>query len=178
MSEAVLIAIIGVLGTALGALGTLFYQSRRLPSEMRLTDAQAKKTEREADDLLLDNLTQEIQRLKDRITELEARLTKSEGRATNAEVRLAESEARANEFRRAVIAVGERLDAERNKNRKTVEKLIIIIEHLLSCIEEPSKAQDVDQVAIARLIQTIRNGNTEDVLAMQQETHGWQFGNA
>ena len=175
MSEAVLISLIGVLGTALGVLGTLFYQSRRLPSEVRLTEAQAKKTGREADDLLLDNLTEEINRLKDRIADLETRLTKSEQRATSAEVRLAEAEGRANEFRRAVIAVGERLDAERTKNRRTVEKLVLIIEHLLSCIEEPSKAKDVDQVAIARLIQTIRNGNTEDVLAMQQETHGQKY---
>jgi chromosome segregation ATPase len=178
MSEAVLIAVIGVLGTALGALATLFVQQRRLPSEVKLTEAQAKKAEREADDLLFGNLTDEIERLKGRITDLEARLTKSEGRATSAEVRLADSEARANEFRRAVIVVGERLDAERTKNRKTIEKLMVIIEHLLSCIEEPSKAKDVDQVAIARLIQTIRNGYTDDVLAMQQEMNGRQFGNA
>jgi hypothetical protein len=172
MSEAVLIAIIGGLGVALGALATLFVQARRLPSEVHLTEAQAKKTAREADDLLIDNLTEEIGRLKVKNVEIEARLTKSEQRATGAEVRLAESEARANEFRRAVIHVGDRLDHERTQNRQTVEKLVLIIEHLLSCLEEPSKAQDVDQNAIARLIQTIRSGYTEDVLAMQQERHG------
>jgi uncharacterized protein HemX len=169
-SEAVLVAIIGVLGIALGALSTLFVQSRRLPSDIRLTEAKAKKANREADDLLLDNLTQEIARLKGRITDLETRLTTSEGRATSAEVRLAEADGRANEFRRAVIAVGERLDAERTKNRQTIEKLVLIVEHLLSCIEDPGKAQEVDQTAIARLIQTIRNGYV-DVLAVQ-ETDG------
>lgn len=162
MSEAVLIAIIGVLGTALGVLSTLFYQSRRLPSEVRLTEAQAKKTDREADDLLIHNLSEEIQRLKERIGDLETRLTKSEERATNAESRLAGSEARANEFRQAVVRIGERLDAERAKNRRTVEKLVLIIERLLTCIEEPDRARDLDPNEIERMIQTIRNGNGEE----------------
>jgi len=164
MTEPVFIALIGVLGTALGVLVTRFYQSRRPPSEVRLSEAKAKKTERQADDLLIDNLTQEIERLKGRITDLEARLTKSEQRATSAEVRLGESEARANEFRRAVITVGERLEAERTKNRRMVEKLVLIIEHLLTCIEEPDRAKDLDQNEIERMIQTIRNGNGEEVL--------------
>ena len=159
MSEGVLVAIIGVLGTIAGILGTLFYQSRRLPSEVKLTEAQTRKVDRETDALVIDGLIQEIARLKIRIEELEARSSKYESRATNAEMRMSDAEGRANEFRRAVITIGERLDAERATNRKAVEKLVIIIEHLLSCIENPDKAHEVDQTAIERMIQTIRNGS-------------------
>ena len=164
MSEGVLIAIIGVLGTALGVIATLFYQARRMPSEVKFTQAKTKQVEGEADHLVIGNLIDEIGRLKNRITELETRLTISEGRATRAEVRLAEVDGRANEFRRAVITIGERLDAERTKNRRMVEKLVLIIEHLLTCIEEPDRAKDLDQDEIERMIQTIRNGNSEEVL--------------
>lgn len=96
-----------------------------------------------------------IVRLEAQVAELTERLTKAEARATGAESRLADSESRASEFRRAVIAIGERLDAERRKNRDMAMQLVGIIEHLLDCIEHPEQASSIDRPAIARLTQAI-----------------------
>lgn len=180
MSQTIIIALIGLVGTALGVLLGFLIQARRLPSEMRLTDAQAKKTlaekelaeaqaekaQHETASLVIQELTAEVKRLKSEITEIkdkqlkdgnlfEERMTKAEARATGAESRLADSESRANEFRRAVIAIGERLDRERAKSRDMVVRLVGIVEHLLDCVENPSRAKDIDRPAITRLIQSI-----------------------
>ncbi len=158
-------------------------QARRLPAEMKLTEAQAEKTraekalaeaqaekaQHESASMIIQELTAEVGRLRAEITEIkykqirdnkafEERLTKAEARATSAETRLAESESRAQEFRRAVIAIGERLDRERAKSRELAIKLVGIIDHLLDCIENPSRAQEIDRPAIARLTQAILDG--------------------
>ena len=158
MSEPVIVALIGAAGVIMGVLSTLLIQARRLPSEVRLTEAQAEKTQHESAALVIKDLSDEVSRLKVRLFELEERLTKSEARATGAESRLADAETRAYEFRRAVIAIGERLDHERAKSREMVGNLVGIIEHLLDCIEHPGQAQNIDRPAIARLIQSILNG--------------------
>ncbi len=169
MSQTILTALIGLGAAAVGAVLGFLIQARRLPAEMRLTEAQAEKTraekalteaqaeqaQHETAGQIIQELRDEIERLKIKMTELEARLTKSEARATGAESRLAESESRANEFRRAVIALGERLDRERAKSRDMVVRLVGIVEHLLDCVEDPSRAKDIDRPAITRLIQSI-----------------------
>jgi chromosome segregation ATPase len=153
-------------------------QASKAQKEADIANAQADREQAEANRMLQDNLRCEIERQKtesaaleqrikteadetekrllSRISELEGRLTKAETRATSAEVRLADSETRANEFRRAVIAVGDRLDRERAEFRETTEKLCVIIEHLLSCIGDPSKTSEVDSNAIERIIINIR----------------------
>lgn len=158
MNTAALVSIVGAITALVGALVGAFVQSRRLPSDIRLIDAQAEKTQHEAGQLVIKSLSDEVDRLKKKLTDFEERLTKAETRATGAETRLAESESRAAEFRRAVIALGERLDQERMKARDMAVNLCGIIEHLLDCIENPSKAAEVDRPAIARLIQGILNG--------------------
>lgn len=177
MDAAFIAALVGGIGTVLGVVTAFIINLRKAPAETALIEAQADKAKREADiadaqadraqaeanRLLLDNLKCEIERLKTKIVELEQRLTTSESRATAAEVRLAESESRGNEFRRAVIAVGERLDRERREFRETTEKLCIIIEHLLSCVGDPSKAGEVDSDAIRRLIENIRSKTASDM---------------
>lgn len=166
LSQPVIAALIGAAGAIFGALLVFAIQARRLPTEMRLTEAQTEKTQHEAANLVIQELTAEVNRLKAEITEIkdrqlkdgklfEERLTKAEARATGAESRLADSESRANEFRRAVIAIGERLDRERAKSRDMVVRLVGIVEHLLDCVENPSRAKDIDRPAIARLIQSI-----------------------
>lgn len=138
-----------------GSAAATFIQSRRLPSEIRLTEAQAEKAQHEASALIIKDLRDEVDRLKARILDFDSRLSKSEARATNAESRLADAEIRASEFRRAVIAIGERLDKERAKSRDVVVNLVGIIEHLLDCVENPDQAASVDRPAIARLTQQI-----------------------
>lgn len=170
MDAAVVAAISAAVGSLLTIAGTQIVNLRKAPAEARLIDAQAVRAQREAaiadaqadkaqaeaNRLLLENLQGEIARLKARIDELEHRLSTSEARSTSAEARLAESEARGNEFRRAVIAVGERLDRERREFGATIEKLCVIVEHLLECVEHPERAGEVDGQAIQRVIGTIR----------------------
>lgn len=96
-----------------------------------------------------------IVRLEAQVIELGERLTKAEARATGAESRLADSESRANEFRRAVIAIGEGREQDRMKARAMVTKLVGVIEHLLSCIEQPDDDKIIDRVAITQLISEI-----------------------
>ena len=158
MNQTLVAALIGAAGAILGALTALFIQSRRLPSDIRLTEAQTEKVQHETASSLIKDLTNEVERLKAKVAEFEGRLTKAEARATEAESRLADAEVRANEFRRAVIAIGERLDRERAKSRDMAVTLVGIIEHLLSCIEDPSRAKDVDRPAITRLTKNILDG--------------------
>lgn len=148
----------------MGALAGLWIQSRRLPSDIRLADAQAEKTQHEASNLVIKSLTDEVERLKAKLIDFEARLTKAEARATGAEERLANAESRANEFRRAVIVIGEKLDKERIKAGDTAMKLIGIIDLLLNCIENPSRINEIDRPAIARL--------TQGIIADYQVTNG------
>ena len=157
MNATVLVALIGAAGAIIGALATLFIQSRRLPSDIRLTEAQVEKTQHEAAALVIKELTDEVTRLKTKIADFEGRLTKAEARATEAEERLADAEVRAHEFRRAVIAIGEGRDRDRAKARDMAMTLVGIIDHLLSCIEDPSRAEKIDRPAIARLTQAILN---------------------
>lgn len=158
MNPTLVAALIGAAGAIIGALTTLFIQSRRLPSDIRLAEAQAEKTQHEAASLIIKGLTDEVERMKTKVGEFESRLTKAEARATEAESRLANAEVRASEFRRAVIAIGERLDRERAKYRDMATNLVGIIEHLLDCIEHPEQARGIDRPAIARLTQQILDG--------------------
>jgi DNA-directed RNA polymerase beta subunit len=180
MSQTILTALIGLAAAALGTVLGFLIQARRLPAEIKLTEAQAEKAraekalteaqaekaQHEAASQVIQDLTAEVNRLKAEIAEVkdkqlkdgklfEERLTKAEARATGAESRLADSESRASEFRRAVIALGERLDRERAKSRGMVVRLVGIIEHLLDCVEDPGRAKDIDRPAITRLIQSI-----------------------
>ena len=121
--------LIGLACAVVSALTTMFVQSRW--RVMQLTD--------EADQLVI------------RISDFESRLTRAEARATGAEERLAHAEARAQEFRRSVIVIGERLDIERARYRRTVVKLVSIIDHLMYCIENPGGSKDIDKAAISGL---------------------------
>jgi len=158
MNPTVTAALLTVAGVIVGALASFWIQSRKLPSDIRLTDAQAEKAQHEAASMVIENLSREVERLKQKLGELEARLTKAEARATGSEARLAEAETRASEFRRAVIAIGERLDRERAKARDMAVTLVGIIDHLLSCIEDPSRATTIDRPAITKLTQSILDG--------------------
>lgn len=157
MNQTLIEALIGAAGAILGAIAALIVQSRRLPSDIKLAEAQAEKTQHEAASMVIKELRDEIDRFKAKVVEFEIRLTKAEARATESESRLADSESRANEFRRAVIALGERLDKERAKYRDMAANLVGIIEHLLDCIEHPEKSKNIDRPAIARLTQAILN---------------------
>lgn len=158
MSQTAIEALIGLVGAVIGALAAFVIAARRLPSDMKLTEAQAEKTQHEAANMVINELRQEISRLKEKLSEFEGRLVKAESRATSAESRLADAEARANEFRRAVISVGERLDRERAKSRQMVIDLVGVIEYLLDCVENPTHSKDIDRPAITKLIQSILNG--------------------
>jgi len=155
MNPTLVAALIGAAGAILGALTTLFVQSRRLPSDIRLTEAQTEKTQHETSALVIKNLMDEVSRFKAKVAEFEERLTKAEARAANSESRLADAESRATEFRRAVIAIGEGRDQDRLKARSMVTMLVGVIEHLLSCFEHPEVPQDFDRAAIAALISEI-----------------------
>lgn len=96
-----------------------------------------------------------VARLEAQVAELGERLTKAEARATGAESRLADAESRAQEFRRAVIAIGEGREQDRLKARAMVTKLVGVIEHLLMCIEQPDEDKIIDRVAITQLISEI-----------------------
>jgi chromosome segregation ATPase len=158
MSQAVVTALIGAASMVLGALFAFLIQARRLPSDMRLTEAQAEKAQHEAAALVISDLKDEVARLKEKVGEFEGRMTKAEARTTETEERLADSEASANRFRLAVIALGSRLDQERAKNREMVVKLVGIIKHLLDCVEHPEQVENIDRPAIAHLMQAILDG--------------------
>lgn len=155
MTPAEIAALSAALGTALGAAAAWWAQSRKAPSEAALAEAQAEKARRESEKMLLDSLNQEVVRLKSRVVELEERVVKSEARAAGAETRLADAEMRANEFRKAVIHLGERLDKERAKSRDTAAKLLGIIHHLLDVVEDPTRVGEVDRQAIRHLEESI-----------------------
>lgn len=143
MNPTITTALIGAVCAIAGALASFWIQSRRLPSDIRLTDAQAEKAQHEAATLVIDNLSREVDRLKLKLAELETRLTKAESKAASAD-----------EFRRAVIALGERLDRERAKSRDMVGKLVGVIERLLSCIENPEHER-IDRAEIAKFLSDI-----------------------
>lgn len=154
MNPTIVTALIGAAGIIVGYLANFLIQSRRLPSDIKLTEAQAEKTQHETAALLIRGLTDEVARLRTKIAEFETRLAKAEARATEAEERLADAEVRAHEFRRAVIRIGEGRDQDREKARAMVTKLVGVIEHLLACIEQPND-KIIDRVAITQLISEI-----------------------
>jgi hypothetical protein len=135
-----LIAAIAALG---GSLIGAFVQSRRLPSDIRLADAQAEKQQHEAASLVIANLSKEVERLKDKIEKLETKLAKVEVMAANA-----------NEFRRATIVLGEKLHGERIK----VIRLVEIIGNILERVEDPVRVQEIKRQDVTRLVSGIVNG--------------------
>lgn len=145
MSEPLLIAIVGIIGAALGAVIAQIAPWKRGPSEERLAEAKADREQHEAGSLVIANLSKEVERLKTRIGELEARLTKAELAAANA-----------NEFRRAAITLGEKLSDERAK----ILKLMAVIENLLDFAEGKSTTGPIDRIATTRVIQAILDGGT------------------
>ena len=78
MNQTLVAALIGAAGAILGALTALFIQSRRLPSDIRLTEAQTEKVQHETASSLIKDLTNEVERLKAKVAEFEGRLTKAE----------------------------------------------------------------------------------------------------
>ena len=156
MSEPVIILVAGIVGTVLGALIAQFAPMRRAPAQARLDDAQAEKVQHESVALVNTELREEIARLGIKVAALEARVVLSEGRATSAEVRLADAESRANESRRVVIVLGEKMYVERAENASALEKLVILIERLLSCIESPEKVKEIDLPGVRAMIQIMK----------------------
>jgi chromosome segregation ATPase len=158
MSEPVAIVLVGVVGTVLGALVSQFAAMLRAPAQVRLDEANAEKSQHEAAALVNKELRDEIDRLSSKITALEARVVESEKRATSAETRIADAESRANESRRVVIVLGEKLDKERAENESTLEKLTILIERLLTCIETPEKSSEIDMPGVKAMIRNMKRG--------------------
>jgi hypothetical protein len=140
-----LIAACAALG---GSLIGAFVQSRRLPADIRLVESQAEKTQHESADLVMKNLRTEVERLRTRVEELEKRLTKAEVMAASA-----------NEFRRATIVLGEKLDRERVK----VLRLAEIIAGILDCVEKPERVGEIKRQDITRLVANIVNGYPGEV---------------
>jgi len=145
MSEPLLIIVAGIVGAALSAIIAQVAPWRRQPSEARLAEAQADKAQHEGGSIVIADLSKEIERLKVKIDQLEARLGRAELAAANA-----------NEFRRAAIVLGEKLDGERAK----ILKLLAVVEGLLDFAENKPTAEPVDRAATTRLIQSILDGGT------------------
>jgi len=143
MSEPLIIAIVGIVGAALGAVIAQVAPWRRVPSEARLAEAKADREQHEAGSLIITNLSKEVERLKAKIDQLEARLGRAETAAANA-----------NEFRRAAIVLGEKLDGERAK----ILKLLAVIENLLDFAEGKITTGPIDRIATTRVIQAILDG--------------------
>jgi uncharacterized protein YigA (DUF484 family) len=140
---AALVAAVGaVIGAVIGAFVTLFIQSRKLPADIRLTEAQAEKTQHEASNIIIDNLVSEVARLKDEVKELKEEIKKLKALAENA-----------NEFRIANHVLGRKLTAERSK----VEGLAEIISGLLESIEQ-NKTVEIKRQDVTRLVAAIING--------------------
>jgi chromosome segregation ATPase len=158
MSQPILLALIAIGGTVLGALIAQAAAMFRAPAQARLDDAQAEKAQHESAALVNKELREEIDRLGAKVAALELRVVESERRATSAEGRLADAEFRSSEFRRSVNFIGQRLEKEREESRATTEKLCILIEHLLLCVESPDQATEIDRPGIEAMIANIRNG--------------------
>lgn len=144
MNPTVTAALIGVVGVIVGALASFWIQSRRLPSDIRLTEAQVEKIQHETSAMLIKELSDEVGRLKVKVFELEEQVKKLSATAAEAE-----------RFRLAVIHIGEKRDQDRKVARDMAVNLVGIIDHLLSCIEDPSRAKDIDRPAITQLIKRI-----------------------
>jgi len=154
MSEPVIIAVVGIVGAALGALIAQLPALRRGPSQARLDEAQADHAQHESAALVNDELREEIARLGLKITALETRAVEYERRTTLAETRFADAETRSTESRRVVIVLGEKLDDARG----TIDKLLILIDHLITIIESPTKAGEVDMPGVKAMMITMRRG--------------------
>ena len=148
MSEPVIIAVVGIIGAALGALIAQFAAMRRAPALSRLDDAQAEKIQHESAALVNTELRGEIARLGLKVTSLETRAVEYERRTTLAETRFADAETRSTESRRVVIVLGEKLD----EARVTIDKLLILIDHLITIIESPAKAGEVDMPGVKAMM--------------------------
>ena len=143
MSEPLLIAIVGIIGAALGAVIAQIAPWKRGPSEERLAEAKADREQHEAGSLVILNLIAEVARMKDEIRELKSEITKLKILAENA-----------NEYRRANHILGDKLDKERAKH----PKFMAIIENLLDFAEGKTAAGPIDRISITRLIQAILDG--------------------
>lgn len=85
--------------------------------------------------------------------EFQKRLTDAESRIARAERRAAESDSQANEFRKDVIRLGERLTRERKEHQSKINKLVIIIEKLFEQLKEATgKEPDVDLEALKQMV--------------------------
>jgi hypothetical protein len=155
--------ILAILGTnAATALITTWAGRRKASADARGAEASADHTivDSASDVLAMAKAAYEVRiaRLEAQVVDLATRLTNSDTRAVGAETRLAGAEARATDFRRAVIAIGERLDKERAKSREMVVGLVGVIEYMLDCVENPSQSKDISRPGITKLIAAILDG--------------------
>ncbi|RPI64763.1 MAG: hypothetical protein EHM48_00095 [Planctomycetaceae bacterium] len=154
MSEPVIIAVVGIVGAALGALIAQLPALRRGSSQARLDEAQADHEQHKAAALINKELREEISRLSLKVTSLETRAVEYERRTTLAETRFADAETRSTESRRVVIVLGEKLD----EARATIDKLVILTERLLTCIESPEQAKEIDMPGVKSMIHLMKKG--------------------
>lgn len=154
MSEPLIIVLVGIVGTALGALIAQLPALRRGPSQARLDDANAEKAQHEGAAIVNAGLREEIARLGLKIVALEVRAVEYERRTTLAETRFADAETRSTESRRVVIVLGEKLD----EARATIDKLVILTERLLTCIESPEKSGEIDLPGVKSMIYLMKKG--------------------
>jgi len=73
-------ALIAAAGAIIGAMAALFIQSRRLPSDIRLAEAQADKLGYEGSALVIASLASEVARLKQDMTDVRAQLARAADR--------------------------------------------------------------------------------------------------
>jgi hypothetical protein len=143
MNPVIVTALVGAACAIIGSLATFWIQSRRLPSDIRLADAQAEKAQHEASSLVIASLSTEVGRLKQDMADIRVQLA----RAVDAEVRAAE-------FRRATVAIGEGRKKDRDQAQHMASMMMEIIKRLLDCLEDSTKEQ-LDRATVAGMVQYI-----------------------
>ena len=98
----------------------------------------------------------EVKELKEQNDKFKSQIEVLGERNTQGEIRQAQSDARDERNRQTIHTLGEKLDKERSNNSETTEKLVILIERLLVCIESPDRANEVDLPGIQTMIANIR----------------------
>jgi hypothetical protein len=106
----------------------------------------------------------EFERLQARVVDTERRLAESEARAAANERRALDSEHRADEYRQAVVKIGEAMVEERTETARRlalivsdgnakIQKVVIVLEKVMSDLEAATGTKpDIDMEALKRLV--------------------------
>ena len=118
MNPTIVAALIGVAGVIVGAAASFWIQSRRLPADIRLTEAQTEKVQHETASGLIQDLTNEVKRQKAEFVEFKEQFKKesdeSLAKFAKAEVARVEAEkARVEAERLRAIADARQAEIER-----------------------------------------------------------------